>query len=433
MRSAANWEAAKVAATWLHVLATCAWLGGLVALAAVLIPGEQVHELDQLIPRFSRVAQLSVVTLLVTGIVHALAVAGGVSQLADSRYGLVLLIKVSIFGLMLLMGNEGRKYAARAAFRQLHQPADASRENSWHPSSRRGHGSRTLHRVRDLVDHLPVGDGRSSTLNVALELQSKHARLPAPQVGAGYGNPSGSAGRDGPRSSAVDPPADPRAAMRRIAAEAVILQDEAEAVVRGARAREGLGFLAPRGGPLVRRFFGLRDSLPKHRRRPRRRAACAANLTRFCITTRLAVWVALDLLACEWRSEKIGQQLDALDGLGAPAVQLDELYAELAQRAAGRQNGDPSVSRLKPRGFNAAQAVARQDRGTPLRPCLRSRCSARYGRPPAPRRSARIWVSAAITRRRHSPHLLVPAQCDYEWSGRRTAWEAHRSLPTCGW
>ena len=48
----------------------------------------------------------------------------------------------------------------------------------------------------------------------------------------------------------------------------------------------------------------------------------------------LAVWVALDLLACEWRSEKIGRQLDALDGLGAPAVQLDALYAELAQPTA---------------------------------------------------------------------------------------------------
>jgi len=121
-----HWEVAKIAATGLHVLATCAWLGGLVALAAVLIPGEQVQELDQLIPRFSRVAQLSVVTLLVTGTVHALAVAGGVTQLATSRYGLVLLIKVSIFGLMLLMGNEGRKYAARAAFRQLHQPPEGT-------------------------------------------------------------------------------------------------------------------------------------------------------------------------------------------------------------------------------------------------------------------------------------------------------------------
>jgi copper transport protein len=114
------WEIAKIAATGLHVLATCAWLGGLVALAAVLIPGEKVQELDRLLPRFSRVAQLSVVTLVVTGVVHALAVAGGLYQLASSRYGLVLLIKITIFGLMLLMGNEGRKYAARAAFRQSH-------------------------------------------------------------------------------------------------------------------------------------------------------------------------------------------------------------------------------------------------------------------------------------------------------------------------
>jgi copper transport protein len=120
------WEVAKIAATGLHVLATCAWLGGLVALAAVLIPGEKVQELDRLIPRFSRVAQLSVVTLVVTGVVHALAVAGGVYQLASSRYGLVLLIKITVFGLMLLMGNEGRKYAARAAFRQSHRQPDAT-------------------------------------------------------------------------------------------------------------------------------------------------------------------------------------------------------------------------------------------------------------------------------------------------------------------
>ena len=120
-----HWEVAKIAATGLHVLATCAWLGGLVALAAVLIPGEKVQELDRLIPRFSRVAQLSVVTLVLTGTVHALAVAGGVYQLATSRYGLVLLIKITIFGLMLLMGNEGRKYAARAAFRQSHLQPDA--------------------------------------------------------------------------------------------------------------------------------------------------------------------------------------------------------------------------------------------------------------------------------------------------------------------
>jgi hypothetical protein len=130
----------------------------------------------------------------------------------------------------------------------------------------------------------------------------------------------------------VDPPSDPRAAMRRIAAEAVILQDEAEAVLRGARARQGLGFLAPRGGPLVRRFFGLRDRLPK---------AChdaedeelRRKLDAILHHHALAVWVALDLLAYEWRSERIARQLDALDGLGEPAAQLDQLYTVLAERS----------------------------------------------------------------------------------------------------
>jgi hypothetical protein len=120
--------------------------------------------------------------------------------------------------------------------------------------------------------------------------------------------------------------------MRRIVAEAVILQDEAEAVVRGAQAREGLGFLAPRGGPLVRRFFSLRDLLPKACDDPadedlRRRLDAILH------HHALAVWVALDLLACEWRSERIARQLDALDGLGEPAVELDQLYAQLAQRS----------------------------------------------------------------------------------------------------
>jgi hypothetical protein len=130
----------------------------------------------------------------------------------------------------------------------------------------------------------------------------------------------------------VDPSSNPRAAMLRIAAEAVILQDEAEAVVRGARAREGLGYLAPRGGPLVRRFFGLRDLMPEACEDPADENV-RRQLDAILHHHALAVWVALDLLAYEWRSEKIGRQLDALDGLGAPAVQLDELYAELAHHS----------------------------------------------------------------------------------------------------
>ena len=152
-------------------------------------------------------------------------------------------------------------------------------------------------------------------------------RKPAPATGAEQLGVTGRA-----PAEHTGRPADPRAALRRIAAEAVILQDQAEEVIRGARAREGLGFLAPRGGPLVRRFFSLRESLPNSCDDPVEED-CRRRLDAILHHHALAVWVAMDLLACEWRSERIASQLDALDGLGTPAVQLDQLYAELAGRS----------------------------------------------------------------------------------------------------
>ena len=129
---------------------------------------------------------------------------------------------------------------------------------------------------------------------------------------------------------AADPEAvaEQRAALRRIAAEAVILQDEAEAVIAGIRARQSLGYLAPRGGPLVRRFFALRDRLPKRCDDPdddRLRAIMDVTFHHHA----MALATALEFCALEWRSTEIARQVDALDGLGAPARQLDEVYAAL--------------------------------------------------------------------------------------------------------
>ena len=50
--------------------------------------------------------------------------------------------------------------------------------------------------------------------------------------------------------------------LRRIVAEAVIRQDEAENLLAGIREREPLATLAPRGGRLVSRFVALRADLP---------------------------------------------------------------------------------------------------------------------------------------------------------------------------
>lgn len=126
------WELIKLVATSGHVLATAAWLGGLVALAAVLIPQDNLEELDRLIPRFSVVATFSVIVLVATGAVHALAIAGGIEPLVSSRYGLVLLVKVAVFGLMLVLGNYGRRYAARVAFARRHNPSTVVRSSGAH-------------------------------------------------------------------------------------------------------------------------------------------------------------------------------------------------------------------------------------------------------------------------------------------------------------
>jgi len=133
---------------------------------------------------------------------------------------------------------------------------------------------------------------------------------------------------------------DPRRTLLRVTSEALILQDDADAVLAGVRNRQHMGVLAPRAGPLVRRFFALRDMLPQRYDDPdaeRWRALLDSILHHHA----LLLSMALDLLAYEWRSERIAEQVDALDGMGAPGRWLEELYAQL--RAAVPNAGSVAV------------------------------------------------------------------------------------------
>lgn len=132
-----------------------------------------------------------------------------------------------------------------------------------------------------------------------------------------------------PTRTPAEEQADQHATLRRVAAEAVILQDEAESVIAGIRARQGLGYLAPRGGPVVRRFFALRDRLPTRCDDP------ADERLREILDIifhhhAMALATALEFSALEWRSTELARQVDAMDGLGPPARRLDEVYAELS-------------------------------------------------------------------------------------------------------
>ena len=120
-----------------------------------------------------------------------------------------------------------------------------------------------------------------------------------------------------------------RARLLRVVSEAVILQDQATELLHEIRDRQPLAEVARRGGPLATRFFALRHELPP---------AIGPEMERQCDTAskvldhhgRLIV-TALDMLAMDWRSELIVEQLERLDGLGTPADRLDALYAELVR------------------------------------------------------------------------------------------------------
>jgi copper transport protein len=112
------WPVLQVAVITVHVLAVPAWLGGLLALVVVLTRRGDRPELDSLPARFSLLALVGAVALVVTGVVSAL-LAGGPAVLAGS-YGVVLAVKTLVFAAMVVLAVRGRRLAVRLAFRRAH-------------------------------------------------------------------------------------------------------------------------------------------------------------------------------------------------------------------------------------------------------------------------------------------------------------------------
>ena len=116
-------------------------------------------------------------------------------------------------------------------------------------------------------------------------------------------------------------------ALTRIAAEAVILQDEAEQLLREVRDRAPLAELAPRGGRLTSRFCALAAALPTSTDPLIR--SYAARMREVFDHHALMLSSSLDLLAVAWRSERLEEELDRISGLGRPARRLEDLRMDL--------------------------------------------------------------------------------------------------------
>jgi putative copper export protein len=106
-----------VPATYLHVGAMGAWLGGLVALLWVGLPAARrladapggggmgtLPPLARVVNAFSRVALPAVVVLIFTGVLSNWMRLGSLSALFGTGYGRVLLVKIGVAGAAFLLG-----------------------------------------------------------------------------------------------------------------------------------------------------------------------------------------------------------------------------------------------------------------------------------------------------------------------------------------
>jgi copper resistance protein D len=96
-----------------HLLAAGAWLGGLIPLLGILIWRQQnceepELEIGRILMRFSGTGYLAVAVLVATGGVNSWYLVGSISALPASLYGELLLVKLGLFGLLLLLAATNR-------------------------------------------------------------------------------------------------------------------------------------------------------------------------------------------------------------------------------------------------------------------------------------------------------------------------------------
>jgi len=100
-------------AVLVHLVGVAVWLGGLVFLAAVVLPRGRSEEVRVLLPRFSSVAFSAVVAMVVAGAVMVTRVVPKLSALPQTGYGRILLLKLGFVALLLVAAQQARTFTER--------------------------------------------------------------------------------------------------------------------------------------------------------------------------------------------------------------------------------------------------------------------------------------------------------------------------------
>lgn len=121
--------ALALASDWAHLVAVTSWVGGLAVLALFVLNPRAEIDLVNSSHRFSKVAGLSLVVVIITGTINALMRINSVDLLFSTKWGKLVLIKLGLFGVIALLGYRNRKRmlpalaagtkGARKAFRNM--------------------------------------------------------------------------------------------------------------------------------------------------------------------------------------------------------------------------------------------------------------------------------------------------------------------------
>lgn len=127
-----------------HLVAMGVWLGGLVALCAVLLRDPDVAAMRSAVPSFSRAVPICVGLLVVTGLYQTWRQVGSPAALTTTSYGRLLLGKVLLVVVLIGLGAASRSWVRRH-YHRAGQPAAPRRR------ARRGPAKPELARFRRLV------------------------------------------------------------------------------------------------------------------------------------------------------------------------------------------------------------------------------------------------------------------------------------------
>lgn len=97
----------------LHLAAVCAWLGGLVVLLAAVLPARQPALLAAVLPRWSRLAEVSVALIVATGLFASWREVRSPGALPGTGYGQLLMLKTVLVIAMIALGAAGRAFVRR--------------------------------------------------------------------------------------------------------------------------------------------------------------------------------------------------------------------------------------------------------------------------------------------------------------------------------